>query len=443
MKAIKLFLLMIFNWSVYSQIAYKPIVEKINLGENGENKAYYKLNSGVIKNTKNEINWHLAFQIDNDRGFGIRANTSSAICTVYKTDKTELSQVTKDNYNSLARDSDNELYNSTVDWNIGALNNDHWDDQSNPHKYYIGWGAYDIKTHKVNGNRVFIIRHSIFRNGTWQGDYYKLKINSRFRNYVFSYSKFNGSDWGPEKTQVINDLDYRYSGNKFVYYNLDTHSVVDEEPQSWDLLFTTYDQNLNKAEINPSDNMYTVTGCLHKYGLVVAEVLEEDQVINSNFENLTYKEDMNVIGYDWKEFNFQFYNPGYTMSKKKFYVKTLEGDYYRVFLKYKVVNRYEREMEIYKQKLEKQVLSTQEFRNDSFNIYPTVLTSSKVTIETSEPRVFKEIEMLNSTGQMVYHKNINSTVNQLEIDLPENINKGIYIVKINTDNKVFTTRLVK
>ncbi|MFK7048936.1 T9SS type A sorting domain-containing protein [Flavobacterium davisii] len=443
MKTIKLFLLMIFNWCAYTQIVYNPIVAKINLGNDGENKAYYKLNSGIVKNTKNEINWHLAFQIDNDRGFGIRANTSSAICTVYKTDKTELSQVTKENYSSLARGSDNELYNSTVDWNIGALNNDHWDDQTNPHKYYIGWGAYDIRTHKVNGNRVFIIRHSIFTNGTWKGDYYKVKINSRFRNYVFSYSKFNEGDWEPEKTQVINDLDYRNLGNKFVYYNLDTHSIVDEEPQSWDFLFTTYDQNLNKAEINPSDYMYSVTGCLQKDGLVVAEVLEEDEVINPNFENLTYKEDMNVIGYDWKEFNFQFNNPGYTMSKKKFYVKTLEGDYYRVFLKYKVVNKYEREIEIYKQKLEKQVLSNQEFQNDSFKIYPTFLTNSRINIETSEPKEFKNILILNSIGKMVYQQNINSTLSQLEIDLPENIDKGVYIIKINTDNKIFATRLIK
>ncbi|OWP78654.1 T9SS type A sorting domain-containing protein [Flavobacterium oreochromis] len=443
MKNIKLFLLIIINWSAYSQITYNPVIEKVNLGNAGENKAYYKFDSGVVKNVKNTINWHLAFQIDSDRGFGIRANTSSAILTVYKTDKTELSQVTKDNYTTLARGFENELYNSNIDWNIGALNNDYWDDQTIPNKYYIGWGSYDINTHKVNGTRVFIIKHSVFRNGTWGSDHYKVKINSRFRNYDFSYSKFDGQNWGPEKRQILKDLDYRDSGSKFVYYNLETHAIVDEEPVSWDLLFTTYDQNLNKAEIRPSDNMYTVTGCLHKYGLAVAEVLEEDHTVNSNFESLTYKEDINVIGYDWKEFNFDYSNPDYIMSKKKFYVKTLNGDYYRLFLKYKVVNGFDREIEIYKQKLEKERLSADDFKNDFFKIYPTILTNSKLNIETPEPKEFKNIQLLTATGQMVYQQNLNSIVNQLELNLPESLNKGIYIVKINTADKTLTARVVK
>ncbi len=145
------------------------------------------------------------------------------------------------------------LYNSIVSWDEGAFLQN-----STSGPFDFGWGTYDMQSHDVIGDSIFIIKLGEY-------DYRKLAIikkHSVDNEWHFKFAKLDGT---AEKTVV---LDANQANSNFAYYSLVNEEYKTEhEPSVWQILFTKYFD----ASIP-----YTVSGVLTNKGVKVQEVKQEN-----------------------------------------------------------------------------------------------------------------------------------------------------------------------
>ncbi len=176
------------------------------------------------------------------------------------------------------------LYNSDESWSAGAFNS-----TTNLGQFDYGWGDYNMTTHGVDANRIFVIAYT-------NGDYKKMIINSSNTTnvYTLTFDNLANTDLATEQIDVT-----PYVSKNFIGYNLTAKAIVDREPaaDSWDLYFSQY----------PSfdyDPPYTVTGIFHNAGVQVAEVYPvNDPETFVDFSNVTWEESISTIGYNWKSYD--------------------------------------------------------------------------------------------------------------------------------------------
>jgi hypothetical protein len=176
------------------------------------------------------------------------------------------------------------LFNSDDSWSAGAFNN-----TANLGQFDYGWGDYNMTTHGVDANRIFVIAYT-------NGDYKKLTISSSNTTnvYTLTFDNLANTDLVIEQLGVT-----PYTSKNFISYNLTAKVIVDREPAAadWDLYFHQY----------PSfdyDPPYTVTGIFHNAGVQVAEVYPVNDVETFvDFSNVTWEESISTIGYNWKTFD--------------------------------------------------------------------------------------------------------------------------------------------
>lgn len=175
------------------------------------------------------------------------------------------------------------LTNSYETWMVGAFNQGR--DTSDPADF--GWGAYNLATHLIEGDSIYIIK-------TVQGNYKAISIDNLASGiYTVSYSDLSGSS---RTIKILNRNPY--SNKNFFYFSLDSEMEKDLEPwtDNWDILFTKY-----LLEI-PGFGFYPVTGVLHNRGVRVSQV-EKPQGVAANISdtaNFPFSYDISTIGYDWK-----------------------------------------------------------------------------------------------------------------------------------------------
>src|SRR3990167_3988381 len=119
------------------------------------------------------------------------------------------------------------LYNSDESWAAGAFNS-----TTNLGQFDYGWGDYNMTTHGVDANRIFVIAYT-------NGDYKKLTISSSNTTniYTLTFDNLANTDLETEQIDVT-----AYTSKNFIGYNLTTKAIVDREPASadWDLYFNQY-----------------------------------------------------------------------------------------------------------------------------------------------------------------------------------------------------------
>lgn len=114
----------------------------------------------------------------------------------------------------------------------------------------------------------------------------------------------------------------------FTYFSMSgAGSILDIEPkkEEWDLIFTNY------CHLFDDHTPYSVVGVLsNRYGVKVQEVsipfatLSYSDIVEASFEDR-----IDVIGYDWKTYNFD--TGSYQINSNKTYVvKTINGRYFKM-----------------------------------------------------------------------------------------------------------------
>jgi hypothetical protein len=271
----------------------KPVTDatttQIELGGNYANQIYYDLETNSILRQNNREVWDLAFEAG-DNGFHILLNESRIMAAALSTE-TDINALTSD-----------AGLTYTWDFHTGNLDSTAIGDWQSLGKVY----AIDLGTGLSGANL----------------GKKKLKVVSvNTTEYQIQFADLNSST-----IQTFTIPKSAAAG--FTYFSMTGNgSLKDIEPnkETWDLVFTAY------CHVFDIHTPYSVVGVLsNRYGVKVQEVsIPFDEMKHSDIVESAFEDRINVIGYDWKTYNFD--NGTYVVSSNRtFIVKTVLGRYYKL-----------------------------------------------------------------------------------------------------------------
>ena len=404
MRYFTLLILLSFVNLFYSQ---DIVYDDISMGAGYENMLFYSLENGLVAEAPMD-GWDISFDV-RSMGSSIRINGGMGHSLYYYGTLDEWDTVSLDNL-----DMSNQLRNKHNSWSLGAFTQ--FNDPDND--FDLGWGIYDIITHVVTGDKVFVLMLPT-------GEYKKITIMSLASGvYTFKYADING-----ENEYEIEIAKNDFSGKLQAYFNLSSNQILDYEPEeSWDFLFTRYVEDLG------NEYYYGVTGVLnrHTIGSYQADNLFNPFVDQTYDENLL-NDSANCIGYDWKEYSM---GSGYSLIDDRcYFVYDDLGITWRVvFTGFEGMSN--GNIQLGKIKLESS--STNDLENNYLSIYPNP-ASQDDQIQIKNISEIESISVISSNGKTVFHKDI-SGLNSY-IYLPQ-LESGLYIVEYLIQNKRKVDKLV-
>jgi endonuclease I len=85
-------------------------------------------------------------------------------------------------------------------------------------------------------------------------------------------------------------------------------------------------------------------------------------------------------------------------------------------------------------------LSSSKIPDLDFKIYPNPISDNILYIQSYSTNKITTIEIYNLLGSLVFKQNLNPNSNQINVS---NLNKGIYLIKLNSEKGSFTKKMVK
>jgi len=298
------------------------VADSVITGPGYTNDGYYSLKNGNVSAAAN-TNWHLGFQITPQGPNGnasIFANHVMGKVSVYSLHmKASTSFTTLAAGDTVGKTSSSmALLNSDTTWNRGAFNQ--LNNPSDP--FDFGWGEYNITTHDLNGDSLFLVKIDTATYKLWVQSYHSAPSDSI--RWGFRIAKFDGSN---DTTVVVprHAGGYDFTSRLFAYYNATTKTILDREPgrYDWDLLFTRY---MDTASQGPIFLTQPVAGVFSNFGVSVAEAHNIDPD-TANYQNYARGKKLNEIGYDWKHYDQP--NNQWLIDNTTYFIKTTNtGEYY-------------------------------------------------------------------------------------------------------------------
>ncbi len=381
----------------------------ISLNNGYSHQSFFSFSNGEVSNVLND-NWDLAFATD-PFSTAIRINGGKGV-ELYNYNLGDTSDWSLINNNVINLLS-NPINNSDTSWQIGAFN------LHSTGGFDYSWGVYNMATHHVNGDSLFIIK-SI--NGNWKKLWIKSKISG---DYLIQYSNLDGSNLISTLIETTN-----YSNRRFIYFSLDQQTIINREPiiEDWDITFTKYITNVQGMP-------YSVTGVLTNSGIKSAKVINISDPFNFvDYSSQQFYSEINNIGYDWKYFQM---GSGYLIDNSRcYFIKDNNQQVWRM-----IFNDFEgTSTGNITFNLEQMNISNYEnidFVN-TFEVYPNP-TSDYINIIYDLENEFK-LQICNVQGQIIYSSDLESnSFIQQNLSLSP-FESGLYFVKIFDNNNNYLVK---
>jgi len=288
MKKIFLSMISMLTMGIVTQAQQAWMIDSVSIGANAQDE-YYSLKNGSQR-IENSKNWHLGFTlspIGDSAAVWANHQNGNAYTKVFNIHKDS----TQWNTITLADTAAANLcFNNSQSWSQGAFNNIPSADPFN-----FGWGQYDVVSHNIVGDSVFIVRAN--------GVYYKLIIEKLQAaptvTWTFSYENLSTPAAAVQKIIVKSP---KYDNNLFAYFNFATDADTNREPAiaDWDFVINRYTTN---DTLSGPPGYNNVVGVLTNKGVLVTKA--KPVHVDSAYNNYaTYTASMSkvisVIGWDWK-----------------------------------------------------------------------------------------------------------------------------------------------
>lgn len=400
---------------------------QISTGANYSLTSYYTLATGTEVQVPHD-SWDLLFTTLGGTDGGIHINESSSSSSINPLPELELYLASTADFAAATSEPDStftRLFNDEKSWDLGAVNAPIV--ASDPFDY--GWGLYNLNTHAIEGNRVFIIKLR-------DGKYKKFIIESLAqRKYTIRYANLDGTE---ERTAVV-DKDANPS-SPFAYFSFAKNATLTNEiPNQWDLVFTRYSTPLDDGE--GSVLHYNVTGILSGYGVEVAQIegISPAQVDANTVDS--FETDLDVIGHDWKMFDFV---AGWVLPADLTYVvKTADNHLYKlVFIDFEGASTGTATME----QTDLGTVSSVEDLSGPFTdvtVFPNpASTELNVVFTLNTAQQDLSLQLYNVLGQQVWQQSTNGNegLNAKFINLPT-LPAGTYWMAVQAGNSVVTRKV--
>jgi hypothetical protein len=248
-----------------SPVDLSLIKSQIPLGTDYRYQAYFSLEKDSMLSRNLKFDWDVAFDASNTEGVSLYLNSSKYMFA---------SPVLNGNFETL-KDT------------VGFFNNRRWDASNRPDSPAIG----NIKLL----DRFFVIDRGYDESGDAAG-FVKIKLEAvNDKKIKFKYANINET----KGTQIEIARSNTYN---LVYFSFKTgkEAMVEPPKDNWDLHFTQYIHTFPNPYIP-----YLVTGVLtNPFNTTVAvdSLTAFDEVNRSFSQNMTFKKNLDVIGYNWKDF---------------------------------------------------------------------------------------------------------------------------------------------
>lgn len=411
----KIFLLWVVLLLAFT--AQSQTTASVAMGTGYANEVFWKMQNGNAGQAA--INsWDLAFRIGLQNS-SIFINSANGV-SLYQVPNTDISGWST--LDTVGLHTWHQLFNSDTSWEFGAF------DRSTTVFPDFGWGVYDMATHVVNGDSLFIIKlgNSIYKK-LWI-------VKKDFGNWTFRYADLDNSN---DQTVTINGADY--PDKNFAYFSLSNGTSLNLEPNTsdWDVLFTRY------VTLLPPDNTpYLVTGVLSNTDISVAraEGVDVNSVDATTYGN-NYVDNISTIGYDWKYFDM---NAGQyaIVDSLCYFIKLTDGNIYKL-----VFTEFEGSSTGVISWEQTNLISSISNLNHSLSaaaIYPNPV-KGRLNVVFDMKRSVDELQVfLNDIdGREVYHSamSANYGINQQSIALPE-LPNGLYLLRLASGDDALQLKVI-
>lgn len=396
--------------AITSMLSAQVVSDIVTTGEGYTNQIWYSLANGEVGNAPKD-NWDLAFEIS---GFtaSIRYNEQKGMA-VYASPYSIADWAAVDT-TGMANNWE-VLHDDPKSWERGAFN------MYSSSDFDLGWGIYNVVTHVIAGDSIYVVKLA-------NGNFKKLRIdNLAAGTYNFTYADIDGQN---EISAAL--VKSQFSGKNFGYYNLETNEVVDREPLSedWDITFTKYIDLVGPDATTP----YGVTGILQNYTAETAEATETpvDDAVWSDF---SFSDEINVIGYDWKYFDFSL---GYVITENlSYFIMDQNGSVYQVvFTGFDgtTTGIYEFTVE------EVGTVGITEIDIYNLRAFPNPSQGENVNIHWDFGD-FNQLRLIDLSGKLVLSQNISSQSHSAEIPTSQ-LASGVYILQLQGASSFVNQKLV-
>ncbi|TXI81547.1 MAG: T9SS type A sorting domain-containing protein [Flavobacteriales bacterium] len=381
-------------------------------------QTFYSLANGV-QVTSPLTSWDLAFEI-NGLTSTILVNTAKGL-KVYET------PVSVEDWETLvAPDVANWtlISNSDTDWSEGALS--HGNNLSEPDGLHLGWGEYDMDTHFVVGDKVYVVEVAT-------DTYLKLRIDALIGGvYTFTYADLDGNNELSKELVKAN-----FASKNYGYFNFTTGTTVDIEPvtSDWDLLFTKYTALVeSEGEVIP----YNSTGVLQNKLVGVVEVDGVDPVLAS-WAGEEFHAEINTIGYDWKSVDMVTFQWNIDQDRTYFVQDRASNIWKLVFTGFggSSTGNFNFTQELVS------ATNVAEAADQALVVYPNPSTNGQLNIVLDQEVRNGTLTVLDRAGRLVKQQVVNGTgvLSTVPVDIT-GVEAGLYLVRLEAAGMVFTTRVV-
>ncbi len=392
--------------------------ETVTVNPGYTNQTFYSLQNGILSSVSN-TDWDLGFQVSGfEAAIIINGKNNVKLYDASKSISEWSSMVPSDTAGMTTA----EFFNNDAHIFAGAFNTTA--DTANP--FDLSWGVYDFATHIVSGDSVYFIK---LNNGVVK----KMMIESLANAiYTFHVADLDGTNEIIRQFQKVN-----YTGKNFGYYSIQNDQFIDREPvkYNWDLCFQQY------WSINPIS--YKVTGVLTNDSVQVVKAYPVNDVTTADDAGLTNSFDNNVIGYDWKTYDFNSNSFVISDSTVYFVIDRNAGKWKVVFTGFDgstTGNYY----------FTKEFLGTVGIQDQAgsslsvMGIYPNPIMGLARMVFTSTSQQNAEVSISDLNGRQVkgFTTHLSAGLNTIAID-GSIFADGLYMVAITTKDQTLRVKFVK
>lgn len=396
--------------------AQNTVKDSVIMGQDYANEVYYSLDDET-QSAVDADDWHLGFSTD-IRFVGVISNVKT-------TEIKKWPNGSNNDFNTAIDTSGfanwEELKNDPADYEIGAFNQN----PTGPFNY--GWGTYNPSTHNVVGDSVYLVKI---------GDSALYKVDLITLNQgvmTFRYALYNDASQGTE-VEVDGPS---YNGKDFVFFNLVDEEIKNNELEGWDLWFLKYHDLYDGQSIEP------VTGVLTNPKLEVAkvDVGSGNQATADNFFGANYSSDKNAIGQTYKSLDYNTFEWSVTDSLVYYIKDTASGNVWKWYPT-NFVGQSKGKTVFMKEQVGYSDVNTEV--TQFLDVYPNPMHHS-LTIVFDSKAAKANIELYNSTGQIVHSEKLtttNSSLTKKKIDV-SGLQKGLYFVRISQNGQSTLQKVIK
>lgn len=418
----KQLLITVLSIAAFATKAQSVVTDTVVMGAGYANQVWYSL-ADDEKGVQAKNNWDIAFRASGGMSSDIMVNHSGGgtIWAYPKANKSGWASVDTTGLSLWI-----PQYNMETAWN-GALGR--YADAANP--YDLGWGIYDMGSHNVNGDSIYIVK-------TQTGNFKKLTIDKLASGtYTFTYANLDGS--GSTTSTLAKSA---YSTKNYGYFNLDTKTAIDREPaaEEWDLVFGQYSTG-DYASMGIAG--YTVTGVLVNDTLKIAKAVV-DPTTRATFNAygpLTFSDNINGLGYNWKS------TSGVIKDSNVYFVRTNNGNIWKLNFTGWISGATGNGSVIFTKQLLTAVSIKETMKSNTtigLSPNPAVNGQNINIVYNFDANVNSAIaQIYDMTGRVVMTQQLETSKGlHAQILNSGNLNSGIYIISVVADNQATQQRLI-